>query len=57
MVFLSNDDTVAFSGNIVNSAGPYTSSLVKVNTAVTNATGLANGVLPIDNPLAFSLAQ
>ncbi len=57
VVFLSSDAGVSLSGNIVNSAGPFTKSLVEVNTAITGATGLANGIVQVDNPVAFCLAS
>ena len=57
VVWLSDDAGVSLSGNLVNGAGPYTKSLVEVKTNVTGATGLTSGVLQVDNPLAFSLAQ
>ncbi len=55
VLYLRNISGVSLSGNLLSGAGPFTRTLQNTDATVTNATGLVNGTIQIDNPLAFSL--
>ncbi len=53
LMYLRNVDTVSVSGNLLSGAGPFTRTLQNTDATVTNATGLVNGTVQIDNALVF----
>jgi hypothetical protein len=53
VIFLSDVAGGLISGNVISGAGPYTQWFTGLGENVTDVSGLANGSLGIDNPLAF----